>query len=31
MSEEFKDELKGLKNVLNEIKKPDTIERKRKK
>ena len=31
MIEEFKDELKGLKNILNEIKKPETIERKREK
>ena len=29
--EEFKDELRGLINILNEIKKPGTIERTRKK
>ena len=28
--EEFKDELRGLINILNEIKKPGTIERTRK-
>ena len=31
MIEEFKDELRGLKNILNEIKKTGTIERTRKK
>ena len=31
MIEEFKDKLRGLKNVLNEIKKTGTIEKTRKK
>ena len=31
MIEEFKDELRGLKNILNEIKKTGTIERTRNK
>ena len=31
MIEEFKDELRGLKNILNEIKKTATIERPRNK
>ena len=31
MIEEFNDELRGLKNILNEIKKTGTIERTRKK
>ena len=29
MIEEFKDEIKGLKNILNEVKKTRTIERRK--
>ena len=31
MIEEFKDEIKGLKNILNEVKKTRTIERRKNK